>query len=135
MTPVELSVCLAQAFPDFYAREYVFEEVTEDALRVRRHIGAQHLRPGGTVLGPVLMELCDLASYFCVVAPLGPGAVAFTTSLTIHFLRPPKMADVIAHARVLKRGKRLAVIEVSLLTDGEDSLVAHATATFAFPEG
>ena len=133
MTPAELSALLALAFPDFHADDFAFEKVTESALRVRRRVGAKHLRPGGTVLGPALMELADMSAYFCVLAPLGPAAFALTTSLTIHFLRPPRMGDVIAHARVLKRGRRLAVVEVILLTDGEDEPVAHATVTFSIP--
>jgi acyl-coenzyme A thioesterase PaaI-like protein len=40
---------------------------------------------------------------------------------------------VLAEARMLKLGKRLAVSEVALRSDGEDELVAHVTGTYSIP--
>jgi acyl-coenzyme A thioesterase PaaI-like protein len=36
-------------------------------------------------------------------------------------------------AKLLKLGKRLAVGDVSIRSEGEDDLVAHATATYSIP--
>jgi uncharacterized protein (TIGR00369 family) len=133
MTVAELTEFFHLAFPHFHADRYTVEEVTGDDVRLRLSIGKQHERPGGTVFGPALMELTDIAAYMCVMAPVGPVALAVTTSLTIHFLRKPKLEDVVAHARALKRGRRLCVVEVTLRTPGEDDPVAHATVTYAMP--
>jgi len=132
-TPAELTAILRDEFPDFDAEAYAIEDVTAGTLRMRLLVDRRHLRPGGTVLGPVLMQLADLAAYFCVMAPIAPAVQAVTTSLNIHFLRRPRMADVVAHARVLRRGKRLAVIDVTMFTDGEDEPVAQATVSYAIP--
>ncbi len=91
------------------------------------------LRPGGTIAGPVLMSLADFAMYGAVLSMIGPVELAVTTNLNINFLRRPPPGDVIAEARILKLGKRLAVGEVSLFRDGEDELVAHVTATYSIP--
>lgn len=133
MTPAELTTFLEGAFPDLDPRRFAVEASTPEGVRMRLSVGRRDARPGGTVLGPALMELADTAAYLCVLAPIGPVALAVTTSLTIHFLRKPELRDVLADARALKRGKRLCVIEVTLRTAGEDDPVAHAMVTYSLP--
>ena len=58
---------------------------------------------------------------------------AVTTNLTANFLRRPAPVDMIAEGRILKLGKRLAVGEVSLYTDGDPDPVCHVTATYSIP--
>lgn len=91
------------------------------------------LRPGGTIGGPLLMALADLAMYGVVLASIGRVELAVTTNLNINFLRRPAPAPVIAEARLLKLGKRLAVGEVALFTEGDPDMVAHVTATYSIP--
>ncbi|HLJ64155.1 MAG TPA: PaaI family thioesterase, partial [Stellaceae bacterium] len=91
------------------------------------------LRPGGTIGGPLQMALADLAMYAAVMAAAGPVEAAVTTNLTMNFLRKPGPADLLAHARLLKLGKRLAVGEVELYSEGEPDMVAHATVTYSIP--
>lgn len=94
-----------------------------------------HLRPGGTVSGPVMLALADVAVYALVLGLIGPVELAVTTSLTANFLRRPPARDLIAEARILKLGKRLAVGEVLIHSDGEDEPVCHVTATYSIPPG
>ena len=54
-----------------------------------------------------------------------------TTNLTINFLRKPAPRDLLAEARLLKLGKRLAVGEVAIRSEGEEDLVAHVTSTYS----
>jgi uncharacterized protein (TIGR00369 family) len=133
MTPAELTAFLDRALPHLDLRRFTIEEVTPDEARVRLTVGERDQRPGGTLSGPSLMELADMASFVCVLAPIGPVALAVTASLTIHFLRKPRLEDVVARARALRRGKRFCVIEVEMWTVGEQAPIAHATVTFALP--
>jgi uncharacterized protein (TIGR00369 family) len=95
---------------------------------------AQNLtRPGGTVAGPVLMGLADYAMYAIVMSLIGPIHGTVTTSLNINFLRRPGPVDVIADGHILKLGKRLAVCEVTLFSQGEAEPVAHVTGTYSIP--
>ena len=64
---------------------------------------------------------------------IGPVEQAVTTNLNINFLRRPGQTDVIADCRVLKLGKRLAVLEVTLFSEGEDEPIAHVTGTYSIP--
>jgi uncharacterized protein (TIGR00369 family) len=93
----------------------------------------ENLRPGGTVSGPALMALADSAMYYLLLSKLGPVALAVTTNLSINFLRRPPAADVIATARMLKLGAKLAVGEVHMRTAEGGALVAQASVTYALP--
>jgi len=128
----------------FFAEEFPqsqveIDAVTNDSVTVRRRVGFTELRPGGTVSGPVLMAVADAAAYGAILSRIGPVALAVTTHLSIDFLRKPSAErDVVGEGRILKLGKRLAVVEVRLRSakdghDGDDALVANATVTYSIP--
>lgn len=106
-----------------------------DHVRLRAVYNERFLRPGGTIAGPVMMGLADAALYALVLSRIGPVELAVTTSLSINFLRRPMPGDIIANARMLKLGKRLAIGEVSLYSDSESlgEPVAHVTGTYSIP--
>ena len=133
MNEKELAAFMEREFPQSDPSRLVIEEVRESYARVRRVIDQSHLRPGGTVSGPTLMALADSAMYIALLAMIGPVALAVTTNLNINFLRKPALADVIAEATLLKLGKRLAVGEVILRSDGKPEPVAAATLTYSIP--
>lgn len=122
-------------FPQIHTDGKVFDvtDVGPGTVVMRLAPNERHLRPGGTVSGPTLFALADVAAYCVVLAHIGPVALAVTTSLNINFLRKPEPGPLTCTCRLLKLGKRLAVIEASIFgQDGED-LVAHATATYSIP--
>lgn len=129
----QLEEFLAGQFPQAAAMGFEVEEVGEGQVRVRQPTGEAHLRPGGTVSGPTLMALADTAMYLALLATIGPVALAVTTSLNINFLRKPHPGDLVAHAALLKLGKRLAVGQVTIYSAGLDEPVAHATLTYSIP--
>ena len=139
LTPImdrdALNRFLETDFPQIHTDGKVFEvtEVGPGTVVMRLDPNERHLRPGGTVSGPTLFALADVAAYCVVLAHIGPVALAVTTSLNINFLRKPEPGPLSCTCRLLKLGKRLAVIEASIFgADGED-LVAHATATYSIP--
>jgi uncharacterized protein (TIGR00369 family) len=79
------------------------------------------------------MALADFTMYLAVLSAIGWRPLAVTTNLTINFLKRPAARDLIAQARLIKLGKRLAVGEVGIRADGDDELVAHVTATYSIP--
>jgi uncharacterized protein (TIGR00369 family) len=89
------------------------------------------LRPGGTIAGPFMMMLADICMFAVVLSLLGEIKLAVTTSLNINFLRKPSECDLVARGNIIKLGKRLAVVEVSIYSD--EDLVAHATGTYSIP--
>ncbi|MFP5262700.1 MAG: PaaI family thioesterase [Blastocatellia bacterium] len=133
MSAEELEAFLYSHFPDTHTASFRVEEVGERFARLRLLYHDRHLRPGGTISGPSLMTLADTAMYVAVLAMIGPVALAVTTNLNINFLRKPSRSDVIAQARLLKLGKRLAVGDVTMYSDGDAEPVAHATLTYSIP--
>lgn len=136
MTVEELEEFFRQAFPQALNEEggAGIEAVGPGVARVRRRTGGGNLRPGGTISGPTMMALADHAMYAVILAHIGPVALAVTTNLNINFLRKPEPGDLIAEARLLKLGKRLAVGEVSIYSEGDpDDPVAHVTSTYSIP--
>jgi uncharacterized protein (TIGR00369 family) len=109
------------------------ESVDHGRATARMPFKRDLIRPGGTVAGPALMGLADFVMYVVVMSQIGRVELAVTTNLNINFLRKPGEADVIAEARTLKLGKRLAVLEVMLYSEGDPDPVAHVTGTYSIP--
>ena len=109
------------------------ESVLPGAVMIRVPYQDEFVRPGGTVSGAVLMAVADFAMYGVVLSLIGRVELAVTTNLSINFLRRPPPGDVLAKARILKLGKRLAVGEVLLHGGDEEDLVAHVTSTYSIP--
>lgn len=88
------------------------------------------LRPGGTMSGPALMGLADVAMWAALLGVTGGRDESLTTSLTIHFLRRLAPGPVLAEARLLKRG-RIIVGEVMIRSETEEEVAAHVTTSWA----
>lgn len=127
----ELQRFLETSFTQASAR---VDRVDGGSVTVRQKIDDRHLRPGGTVSGPTLMAMADMASYIAVLAEIGIVPLAVTTNLNITFMRKPSPdRDVIATGTLLKLGQRLAVAAVELYSDGVEGMLAQATVTYSIP--
>jgi len=135
MTVNELQRFLAAEFPQAFhpASGLSIEAVWDGGGRVRQAYSDGSVRPGGSISGPTMMALADFAMYVALLAAIGPVPLAVTINLNINFLRKPARCDLVAEARLLKLGKRLAVGEVTIRSDGEDEPVAHVTSTYSIP--
>ena len=135
MSASEIDAYLDEVFPQLHygGRTYFIEAVGPMMARMRCDYHEKHLRPGGTISGPTMMALADLALYAAILAQIGPVGLAVTTSLGFNFLRKPGQAALIGEAKLLKLGKRLAVGEVCLYSQGEAEMVCHATGTYSIP--
>ena len=107
--------------------------INDSVAVLRLPFDKRMLRPGGTVSGPTMMALADATMYAVILSAIGVVKLAVTTSFNINFLHRPKPADLNAERRILKLGKRLAVVEVTLHSDGHQTPVAHATGTYSIP--
>jgi len=113
----------------------IIEQLADRFARIRRSpSGSNDLRPGGTVSGPFMMSMVDTALYVTILSETGLQEMAVTTNININFLAKPKAStDVIAECRLIKVGRKLVVGEVSLYSDGESQVIAHATGTYSLP--
>ena len=133
MTVEELNEFLTEAFDA--ERSYFVDGLDDECLVARVPAESIMLRPGGTVSGPTMMALADGAAYCQILAHIGPVALAVTSSLNMTFLRKPQPAGLEAQARFLKLGRKLAVVEVQIRSEGSPDLVSQAVVTYAIPSG
>ena len=130
-TQSEIAAFLVAEFPQNHC---TVEAVGGAGATVRHRVGHDELRPGGTVSGPVMMTVADLALYVAILGEIGIVPLTVTTSLSINFLRKPSAnADIIGVCKLIKLGKSLAVGEVNIYSEGHADPVAHAVGTYAIP--
>ncbi len=109
----------------------VLEGIEEGKATMKLPYDQKSIRPGGSISGPHMMMLSDACMYAVVLSMLGEVKLAVTTSFNINFLRKPHQTDLVAFGTIIKLGKRLAVIEVSVYSD--EDIVSHATGTYSIP--
>ena len=136
MTTESLEDYIYQVFPELMdgeVRPYLVTDLAPATASLTMRVSTRHQRPGGTVSGPAMMALADLALYAVILGHIGKVPLAVTTSLNFNFLRKPDIGDLTGSAKLLKLGKRLAVGEVDIASERGGDVVAHATGTFSIP--
>jgi uncharacterized protein (TIGR00369 family) len=124
---------------DFFTKDFPqtkcqIVSVGNGTALVTHPVGLEELRPGGTVSGPTMMTLADVALYVAILGEIGIVPLTVTTSLNINFLKRPQPANSIrAESRLLKLGKTLVVGEVNIFSGDDPMPVAHATGTYSIP--
>ena len=135
LTASELEQRLSAEFPEAFHPNSGLSilDVWHGGCRVHLLLQPNSLRPGGTISGPVIMMLADVAMYVALLGSIGWKPLAVTTSLNINFLRKAPPQPLEAQCRLLKLGKRLAVGDIAVRSIGDEDLVAHATSTYSIP--
>jgi uncharacterized protein (TIGR00369 family) len=135
MSVADLTAFLDREFPQIHrgGRAMTVIDVGPSEAAMQLDASEAHLRPGGTVSGPTLFMLADVTAWFAILAHIGPQAMTVTTNVSINFLRKPPPGPLVARGRILKLGKRLAVVDVMIAPPEEDEPVAQATATYSIP--
>lgn len=124
---------LAAHFPQV-SGEMSVTVVASTGITLRLAVTERHLRPGGTVSGPAIFALADVAFYLAILSRIGPVALAVTTNVAIDFMRKPAAGrDLLAEARILKLGRSLAVGDVLVFSEGSPEPVARASLTYSIP--
>lgn len=133
MDAAALQAFLAQDFGQV-AADFAVERADAAGVVLRMRVAERHLRPGGTVSGPSIFALADVAMYVAILSRIGPVALTVTTNCAIDFLRKPAAGqDLRGEARVLKLGRSLAVGDVLVFSDGMADPVARASLTYSIP--
>ncbi|MEE2861688.1 MAG: PaaI family thioesterase [Paracoccus sp. (in: a-proteobacteria)] len=128
-----LNSFLAAEFPQI-ADSFRVEALEGDVLTARLIVAGEHLRPGGTVSGPSIFALADVAVYCAILSRIGPVALAVTTSASIDFMRKPAAAtDLLARCTLLKLGRSLAVGDTLIFSEGLAEPVARCSMTYSIP--
>ncbi|HEX8353135.1 MAG TPA: PaaI family thioesterase [Pyrinomonadaceae bacterium] len=135
LTPGELAL-LEETFRQVpYARLLGLEFVAAEpgfatfALEVREEL----TRMGGILHGGAVVSLMDTAAACAVHTLLEPDGRTVTVDLAVHFLRPAVTGRLEARARVLRKGRRVVILNVEA-QDSDGVLIATSTMTY-YTEG
>jgi uncharacterized protein (TIGR00369 family) len=136
---VDLENVIIEKLPPIDHNGEIAERVSRDSIRIRlpyrpEYMGNDIWQNSGSAVfsGPKVMGLADTSMYVCLHAALGKDVVAVLSNLMITFLRPAKDSDLIAEAKIVRLGRRLAYLETYLFSEGSPDPVAHATSSFAY---
>jgi acyl-coenzyme A thioesterase PaaI-like protein len=137
LSPKEAERMITENLPPIDHHHEVVEEVGVNSIRVRlpfrqEFMGTEPWQDGsGRIFsGPIVMGFADTAMYCCVMGAMGSNVIPVMANLNITFLRPARAADLIAEARIVRRGGRLYYLECWLTSDGETEPCAHITSTY-----
>lgn len=131
-----IDALIATHFPHVHGEEKSFfiEDVTATTSVVRMKFNARNVRPGGTISGPAIFKLLDIAVWVAVMAAIGEtGVDAVTTHCNLHFLAKPAARDMLAKVTLLRGGKRSFIAECALYSEGSEEMVAHGVAGYTIP--
>ena len=121
--------------PDVFG-EWVGYELTrvdwkKFEVETRLEIRRDHLSAAARVHGGVIAAFFDASLGAAVFTTMEPTDLTSTVELKVNYLQPLELGDVLKiRAKVVFRGKRLAVTQADLYRNSEKKPVAIATATF-----
>jgi uncharacterized protein (TIGR00369 family) len=133
ITAEEFLAVLHASMPEVRELDLRIDRIVRGEVTVRLAHDDKRLRPGGTISGPTVFMLADLALYGVTMSIVGLEPLAVTTDVTIHFLRKPAPAALVCTAKVLKAGKRLVIGSAEVMTEGMSDPVAHVVGTYSVP--
>jgi uncharacterized protein (TIGR00369 family) len=88
-------------------------------------------RNGGMVCGQALMAFADTAMVIANLAANRGYRPMTTVDQTTHFMRAVMSSDVLADARVIRRGRTMSFGRVTLLSAADNKPVAMVSSAFA----
>src|SRR5439155_12072169 len=84
--------------------------------------------PMGTVHGGIITDLADASMGYAAMTTLENGETFTTLELKMNFLRPVFEGKLTSKAKVLHRGRTIALVE-SVVRNSEKKVVARGLAT------
>jgi len=105
------------------------EFVEEGVYQFRLPVTPFMLNRGGSVHGGIIASLADSTIGSLINKSLPEGRRAVTAEMKVNYLRPGKGGELVSRARLIHRGRRLAVGECEIF-DGGGRRIALSTATF-----
>lgn len=104
-------------------------EISPGAAALHIEVRDQLKQNRGVVHGGVIASLIDTAAAFALLTLLEKDQTSTTVDLTIHYLRPLLGGRATAKARVIRAGRRVAVITVNVV-DETETVIATALTSF-----
>lgn len=107
----------------------ILEEVQEGYARFRMPIRPEYMQGAGFMQGGIIVAMADETIAHAIMTVLTPDTGITTIELKSNFLAPVREGDLIAEARIFKKGRTL-IIGDCLVKNGENRDVLRCSATF-----
>lgn len=120
---------------DFNAQSYCkllgieIVNIGENIARLRLQTNQNHLNQNGFVHGGIISSIADSAAAVALLSNIDTGKNISTIELKINFLRPAKINTLLADAKIIHKGSRIAVVDIEI-KNIEEQLIAKCLATF-----
>jgi uncharacterized protein (TIGR00369 family) len=108
---------------------FVLAEAEPGRVVLRMRVGERHKQVHGVVHGGVVAALADTAAGLATYMAMPRGRRVATVEMKINYLEPVERGNITAEARVIRRGKHIAVVDCDV-RDDERRLVGKALMTF-----
>jgi len=105
------------------------EELKDGYCRSRLEIKDDFLNKHKMVHGGVIYSIADISMGVTVYSTLKTGEEASTIEIKINYLKPAHTKKLDCEAKIIQRGKNIAVLEAEIKAD--EALVAKAQGTFS----
>lgn len=134
VTAEQIEALIHEGLPAARETGLTVERVEGINAWVRQPFLANQIRPGGTISGPTMMALADASMYAVILANLDGEQMAVTQDLHIRFLRRPQQQDLLAHSKIVQKGRRSVIMETFIYSSGDvEKPVAWVTGSYAVP--
>ncbi len=104
--------------------------VHDDRAEVTMQAGDEHLNRAGTVHGGAIATLIDVAMGRAFGSGIGDDETPVTIEMKVNYLEPGHAGELVATARVLRRGRRFTVVHAEVVQADDGETVAEAIGTF-----
>jgi uncharacterized protein (TIGR00369 family) len=134
MSASEMNAFFKSVFKDRPGPWPYVTEATDGYVKIEMETGPANIRPGGYINGPTQMAIADHVAYAVIFTQMGAVTMALTSNLNIDFLRPCLGDSLIAEGEIIKRGRSLAIISVTMRGNQNDKISSRATVTYVLPQ-
>ena len=114
------------------AGPYTITEYTGERIVAWTEVGPSASRKGGAVAGMTIFRFFDAMAYMVTLSQSPKGTEAFTSDISIHFLRPAPVGRFVIDGRPLRFGRRASVVAVTVSSPQvPEGPVASGVVTYA----
>jgi uncharacterized protein (TIGR00369 family) len=110
---------------------FVLRSAGPGRASLQMRVRPRHMQVHGVVHGGVLAALADTAGGLATYMTAPKGTRVATVEMKMNYLEPVSRGIVLAEARVIRRGKNLAVVDCDLQQEETGRLVGKALMTFS----
>jgi len=119
-----------QNAPYYQLLQISLEEIDEGFARFRMPFRKEITQAYGVVHGGAIATLADTAVAFALMTLIQPGERVTTAEFKINFLSSVYSGEMIGEARIVNKGKRLAMADMEVKNESGE-LIAKGLATYA----